>query len=76
MHIALVGGLVAEHDRPEAVHDKVDEEQMRHAQRFHDAEKWRKCTDDNGGDIDDKLKTAKLQDVVVDRASIEDRILD
>ena len=76
VHIALMGGLVAEHDSAEAVHDKVDEEQMRHAQRFHDAEKWRKCTDDNGGDIDDKLKTAKLQDVVVDRASIEDRILD
>ena len=76
MHIALVGGLVAEHDRAEAVHDKVDKEQMRHAQRFHDAEKWRKCTDDDGGDVDDELKTAELQDVVVDRASIEDRILD
>ena len=33
-HIACTGRLIAEHDGAKTVHNEIDKEQMRHAQRF------------------------------------------
>ena len=75
-HIALVRRLVAEHDRTEAVHDEVNEEKVRHAQRLNDAKEGRNGTHDNRCNVDDELEAAEFQDVVVDCTPVEDRVLD
>ena len=75
-HIALVRRLVAEHDRTEAVHDEVDKEEMRDAQRLDDAKERSNGTHNHRRNVDDELEAAELQNVVVDRAPVENRVLD
>ena len=76
VHVLLECRLVTEHDRSQSVHDKVDEQEVGDLQRLLNTEERAERTHDDRCHVDDELELAELKNIVIDRTSVPDRVLD
>ena len=74
-HVFLKSRFITKHDRSQTIHYQVNEQKMSNFQWLIHAKERCQRTDNYRCDIDHKLELTELQDIVINRSSIEDCIL-